>query len=205
MTRAERRAAEQAALERQADTSWHSSPATGALPTARPRTSALPTTAGASAWERVEVSTETPPALSAWRERAARFAPNLSQAPDSPTAVQPDVADSTAPRRTASAGAALDPSALSTTAVTSSMTTGTATATEATADSGATDVTADAAPAGSSTPFPTRRQLSHAARHVTRLGRGNAARLLLLTVVTALAVEMIRASGPCSTAPSPRA
>ncbi|WP_336706342.1 endonuclease/exonuclease/phosphatase family protein [Oerskovia sp. USHLN155] len=201
MTRAERRAAEQAALVRQADTSWHSPPATGALPTARPRTSALPTTAGASAWERVEVSTETAPAPSAWRERAARFAPNLSQAPGAPTAVEPDAADSPAPSRTASAGAPLDPSrAPSTTGGATGATNGatgavtSADATEAAADTA--DATAPGATAGSSTPFPTRRQLSHAARHVTRLGRGNAARLLLLTVVTALAVEMIRASGP---------
>ncbi|MFD6093210.1 endonuclease/exonuclease/phosphatase family protein [Oerskovia sp. NPDC060338] len=45
-------------------------------------------------------------------------------------------------------------------------------------------------------PHTTRRQIAHAARRVASLGRGNAARLLLLTVVTALAVEMIRASGP---------
>ncbi|MFE4465196.1 hypothetical protein ACFRCR_08765, partial [Oerskovia sp. NPDC056781] len=187
MTRAERRAAEQAALERQADTSWHSSPATGALPTARPRTSALPTTAGASAWERVEVSAEAAPAPSAWRERAARFAPNLSQAPGAPavpTTVGPEAADSSAPSRTTSAGPPLDPSRTPTT-------TGTTTGTATSADATAPGITT-----GSSTPFPTRRQLSHAARHVTRLGRGNAARLLLLTVVTALAVEMIRASGP---------
>jgi endonuclease/exonuclease/phosphatase family metal-dependent hydrolase len=234
MTRAERRAAEQAALERQADTSWHSSPATGALPTARPRTSALPTTpggptaprtsservapgektvagpgavpardasaapsgphpTGASAWERVEVSTEPPAAPSAWRERAARFAPTLSPAPGTPAGAEPvALSGSTGPHQTGPAEASLAPSARSTPTVR----TGMPAAAEAAVDVGATDTTATGVPVASSTPFPTRRQLSHAARHVTRLGRGNAARLLLLTVVTALAVEMIRASGP---------
>ena len=54
----------------------------------------------------------------------------------------------------------------------------------------------DAPTASGSAPHATRRQLAHAARRVASLGRGNAARLLLLTVVTALAVEMVRASGP---------
>ncbi|MFF3062983.1 endonuclease/exonuclease/phosphatase family protein [Oerskovia sp. NPDC057915] len=199
LTRAERRAAEQAALERQADTSWHSSPVTGALPTARPRTSALPTTpappapapapTGASAWERVEVSPETSPAPTAWRERAARFAPNLSQAPGATAAAGPATpAGSTAPPRTAPAEAPTEPSGPRSTPPVPA-------ASQAAADAGLADAAATTT-AGSSNPFPTRRQLSHAARHVTRLGRGNAARLLLLTVVTALAVEMIRASGP---------
>lgn len=54
----------------------------------------------------------------------------------------------------------------------------------------------DAPTTSGGAPHTTRRQLAHAARRVASLGRGNAARLLLLTVVTALAVEMIRASGP---------
>ncbi|MEK8228417.1 hypothetical protein NKG05_23815 [Oerskovia sp. M15] len=63
------------------------------------------------------------------------------------------------------------------------------------------DPPVEGAPVGAA-PHTTRRQLSQAARRVAGLGRGNAARLLLLTVVTALTVEMIRASGPCSTTPS---
>ncbi|GAA3208137.1 endonuclease/exonuclease/phosphatase family protein [Oerskovia jenensis] len=207
-TRAERRAAEQAALERQAGSSWRSSPSTGALPAARPATSALPTTArpvtaagptaprprseqatpgtgpataGTSAWERVDVSTETPPTPSAWRERAARFAPTLSQ--EQRTTPAADPAPPAGPVAPPPAEPLDTPSSHTLSTLTLA---GPATGTE------------DTAPtvAASTNPFPTRRQISHAARHVTRLGRGNAARLLLLTVVTALAVEMIRASGP---------
>ncbi|MBE7700067.1 endonuclease/exonuclease/phosphatase family protein [Oerskovia sp. Sa1BUA8] len=248
LTRAERRAAEQAALERQADSSWQPSPSTGTLPVSRPRTAALPlpgaptagppatggaagrvtarTTAvradtgtgpaqdtvatareqapaGAAAWERVEVPTETPTPVpvSAWRERAARFA--LAQ-PAKGGATPP--AEHAAPATPAVAAAAERPAAPAVavgtvgpvtapaaTPLVAPTPTGAAPGALATPDA----VAPLAAPgSGSATPFPTRRQLSHAARHVTRLGRGNAARLLLLTVVTALAVEMIRASGP---------
>ncbi|MBM7498032.1 endonuclease/exonuclease/phosphatase family protein [Oerskovia paurometabola] len=194
MTRAERRAAEQAALERQAGTSWRSPTPTGALPTARPATAALPTTTGATAWERVEVSAEPSPPPSAWRERAARFAPTLAPAPAPGTdvpAVQaaPAGPDAPSPRRSVGASREVeDPSEGASSHTQPTLT--------LTGPPPSTEGSVPTAAVSSSTPFPTRRQISHAARHVTRLGRGNAARLLLLTVVTAIAVEMIRASGP---------
>ncbi|MHA7134001.1 endonuclease/exonuclease/phosphatase family protein [Oerskovia turbata] len=215
-TRAERRAAEQAALERQADTRWNRSPATGALPTTRaiptaaasasPRREqrnppSIPTPVGAPAWERSAPSPDTPAPDSAWRARAAAFAATLpggQDTADSPARFAPAApgASTTGPAAHATGpGPAVDAPAAP------------APQTSPAAPAGApVNVQAGAAPVpdeapllprtSPASPFPTRRQLSHAARHVTRLGRGNAARLLLLTVVTAIAVEMIRASGP---------
>ena len=220
-TRAERRADEQAALVRQSGASWSRSAAPPALPAGRPATGTLPTAArtgavtgpdaaagstlrpsseqvaaatapdptGSPAWQRVATPHQPAPAPSAWRERAARFAPNLptttTHGPAAAAAAPPAPPPAPAPAPTTEPG----------TAAPAGPRPSTRPAPAPTTPALAHDVTTPAG-GGPSTPFPTRRQLSHAARHVTRLGRGNAARLLLLAVVTAIAVEMVRASGP---------
>ncbi len=172
-TRAERRAAQRAAeladLARRSDSTVHR---------VSTHTTAIGQVAPAS-------SPSTTPAAPPADTRFAPSPPNLPAPSSAPSSAGP--ATVSAAPVPATPAAATAPSATPADVTTLTRSVGTA---------GDEPLASAGSGASGTPPHTTRRQIAHAARRVASLGRGNAARLLLLTVVTALAVEMIRASGP---------